>query len=63
VYEVIAAVDLAGGLAAREPAVAGDVLWGAAALAELDRRFAEALLGAWEAGRSSLRAGAVALGA
>jgi len=57
VHEAIAAVDLAGGLAAREPAVAGDVLWGAAALAELDRRFAEALLGAWEAGRSSLRAG------
>jgi len=57
-HEAIAAVDLAGGLAAREPAVAGDVLWGAAALAELDRRFAEALLGAWEAGRSSLRAGA-----
>ncbi|MBA2261226.1 MAG: iron-containing redox enzyme family protein [Solirubrobacterales bacterium] len=63
VHEAIAAVDLAGGLAAREPAVAGDVLWGAAALAELDRRFAEALLGAWEAGRSSLRSSAVALGA
>jgi hypothetical protein len=63
VHEAIAAVDLAGGLAAREPAVAGDVLWGAAALAELDRRFAEALLDAWEAGRSSLRSSAVALGA
>ncbi|MDQ3769225.1 MAG: iron-containing redox enzyme family protein [Actinomycetota bacterium] len=65
VHEAIAAVDLAGGLAAREPAVAGDVLWGAAALAELDRRFAQALLGAWEVGRSSLRsgAGALALGA
>lgn len=63
VHEAIAAADLAGGLAAREPAVAGDVLWGAAALAELERRFAEALLGAWGAGRSSLRPSAVALGA
>ncbi len=63
VHEAIAAADLAGGLAAREPAVAGDVLWGAAALAELDRRFAEALLGAWAAGSSSLRPSIVALGA
>ena len=63
VHEAIAGADLAGGLAAREPAVAGDVLWGAAALAELDRRFAEALLGAWAAGRSSLRPSTVALGA
>ena len=63
VHEAIAAADLAGGLAARDPAVAGDVLWGAAALAELERRFAEALLGAWTAGRSSLRPDTVALGA
>jgi hypothetical protein len=55
VHENVAAVDLAGGLARREPALAPDILWGAAALVELDARFARHLLGAWEAGRSSLR--------
>jgi hypothetical protein len=55
VHENIAAVDLAGGLAREEPALAGDILLGAAALVELDGRFARHLLGAWEAGRSSLR--------
>jgi hypothetical protein len=55
VHENIAAVDLAGGLARQEPALVSDILWGAAALVELDGRFARHLLGAWEAGRSSLR--------
>ncbi|MDQ3850012.1 MAG: iron-containing redox enzyme family protein [Actinomycetota bacterium] len=55
VHENIAAVDLAGGLVRQEPEVAGDVLFGAAALLELDVRFARTVLGAWQAGGSSLR--------
>jgi heme oxygenase-like protein len=55
VHENIAAVDLAGGLARQEPTLAPDVLWGAAALVELEGRFARHLLDAWAAGRSSLR--------
>jgi hypothetical protein len=55
VHENVAAVDLAGGLARQDPSLAADVLWGAAALIELEGRFARHLLGAWEAGESSLR--------
>jgi hypothetical protein len=55
VHEAIAAVDLAGGLARQQPELTGDILWGAAALAELDGRWATGMLGAWEEGRSSLR--------
>jgi hypothetical protein len=54
VHENIAAVDLAGGLARQEPGLAGDILWGARALAALDRRWASAVLGAWQRDRSSL---------
>ena len=54
VHEAIAAVDLAGGLVRAEPALTGDVLWGARALAMLEGRWAAELLAAWEAGRSSL---------
>ena len=56
VHEQIAAVDLAGGLARQEPALAPDILWGARALAEVERRWACHLLDAWAAGRSSLLA-------
>ena len=56
VHENLAAVDLAGGLARLEPALAGDILWGARALVEVERRWAQHLLDAWEAGRSSLLA-------
>jgi Iron-containing redox enzyme len=56
VHENVAAVDLAGGLARREPAVAGDILWGARALAAVDRRWGDHVLDAWEAGDTSLRA-------
>jgi Iron-containing redox enzyme len=56
VHENLAAVDLAGGLARMEPALAGDILWGARALIEVERRWAQHLLDAWEAGRSSLLA-------
>lgn len=55
VHENIAAVDLAGGLMCQEPEVAADVLFGARALAALDRLWADHLLGAWERGESSLR--------
>jgi hypothetical protein len=55
VHENVAAVDLAGGLARQDPTLAPDILWGAAALVELDGRFARHVLGAWAAGESSLR--------
>jgi hypothetical protein len=57
VHENVAAVDLAGGLARKEPAVADDVLWGARCLAALDRRWGDHLLDAWESGVTSLRLG------
>ena len=54
VHENVAAVDLAGGLARQDPRLAPDILWGAAALVELDARFARHLLDRWRDGRSSL---------
>jgi len=65
IHESIAAVDLAGGLAAQEPGLTGQILFGAMASDELDRRWAQVLLDAWEAGGTSLleplaRAGAAA---
>ncbi|SIM66528.1 iron-containing redox enzyme family protein [Micromonospora cremea] len=56
VHEQIAAHDLCGGLVRVEPALAGDVLFGAAAALAVDRLFAAHLLDSWAAGRSSLRA-------
>ena len=58
VHENIAAVDLAGGLARQQPALGPDMLWGARCLAALDARWAAYVLGAWEAGETSLRAAA-----
>jgi hypothetical protein len=55
VHEAVAAVDLAGGLARQDPALAADILWGASALLLVEGRWAAALLGAWEQGRTSLR--------
>ena len=55
VHENVAAVDLAGGLARQQPALAADVLWGARALVDVDARWARHLLDAWTSGRSSLR--------
>jgi Iron-containing redox enzyme len=52
-HQVLAG-DLAARFAAREPDLAGDVLFGAMALDELEGRFAASVLGAWTAGRSSL---------
>ena len=54
-HEVVASRCLAAGLAASEPALAGDILFGARAIMALEDRFARHVLGCWEAGRSSLR--------
>jgi hypothetical protein len=55
VHEQIAAVDMCGSLVAEDPALTADVLFGAACSLALDGLAARWLLGAWEAGRSSLR--------
>jgi hypothetical protein len=54
-HEQVAAHDLAGRLAIDEPELVPDILFGAAAVLELEARFAERLLAAWGAGESSLR--------
>ena len=54
VHEVIAAHDMAGALAADDPALTGDIIFGARALLELDRAFADHLLERWARGLSSL---------
>lgn len=58
VHENVAAYDLAQGLARQQPGLTAQILFGARALLELEGRFAAAVLGAWEANRSSLRAAA-----
>jgi hypothetical protein len=55
VHENIAAVDLAGGLVHVEPQLLDDILFGARALVEVDRRWADVLLEAWDEGRTALR--------
>src|SRR3712207_3038418 len=55
VHEQIASVDMCGSLVAEDPALAADVLFGAACSLALDGVAAHHLLGAWEAGRSALR--------
>ena len=55
VHENIAAWDLAGGLAAAEPEVAADILFGASALLRIEARWAQDLMDAWERGETSLR--------
>jgi hypothetical protein len=55
VHEAVAVVDLAGGLARREPALARDILWGASALVAVEGRWARRLTAAWERGATSLR--------
>jgi len=56
VHENIAAWDLAGGLAAEEPEVAADVLFGARALLQVEAHWARHLMDSWERGETSLRA-------
>jgi hypothetical protein len=53
-HEQFAMHDLCGGLVEREPHLADDILFGAAACLYADARFAQHLLDAWEAGRCSL---------
>jgi hypothetical protein len=55
VHENIAAWDLAGGLAADEPEVAADILFGARALLQVEARWATHLMESWNRGESSLR--------
>ncbi|MFG1604618.1 iron-containing redox enzyme family protein [Actinoplanes sp. NPDC049265] len=50
VHEQIAAYDLAGGFAAAEPELAGDVLFGARCALALDNRWAASLLAEWRSG-------------
>jgi heme oxygenase-like protein len=54
VHEQVAAHDLAGGLAADEPDLAADILFGAAAVLHLEAAWARRVIAAWDAGRSSL---------
>ena len=54
VHENIAAWDLAGGLAAEEPEVAADILFGARALLQVEARWATHLMDSWERGKTSL---------
>jgi hypothetical protein len=54
VHEHIAAHDLAAGLAAQEPAVSGEILFGVESLLLCERLFAGHILESWEAGESSL---------
>jgi Iron-containing redox enzyme len=53
VHEVLAC-DLAVLVAEQEPQLAGDVIFGAAAMALVEDRFSSVLLDAWRTGRSSL---------
>lgn len=53
-HQVVACKALAGGLETAEPELASDIMFGARALMLVEDRFTRHLLGAWEAGRSSL---------
>ncbi len=53
-HEMIALHDMAAALAEDEPALAGDILFGARALVHLDAAFARHLMSSWAAERSSL---------
>ena len=54
-HELVALDRMAGGFVDDEPALAADVVFGAAVLDALERAFASQVMGAWGAGRSSLR--------
>jgi hypothetical protein len=53
-HEQLAAHDLCGGLADAESELVEDILFGAAVSLYVDRRFAEHVLGRWDAGETSL---------
>jgi Iron-containing redox enzyme len=54
-HEVVALYDMVGSFAADEPELASQIVFGARALAYVERVFATSLLAAWRAGRTSLR--------
>jgi hypothetical protein len=54
-HEVVAAHDLAQGLAEDEPHLVPDICFGVMAVTNAERRFSEHLLGRWTNGASSLR--------
>ena len=56
VHEQIAGRDLAGGLVESDPRLLQDVVFGAAAGLAIDALMTAHIMGAWESGRSSLRA-------
>ncbi|MFD0887352.1 iron-containing redox enzyme family protein [Streptosporangium algeriense] len=62
VHEQIAAHDMCGGFAAAEPALTGDILYGAACALALDRLFAEHVLDRWTRGATSLREESLVVG-
>jgi hypothetical protein len=53
-HEIVARDELVPAFVADEPDQAGNVLFGARAVLEVERRFSEHILGSWDAGRSSL---------
>lgn len=55
-HQHIACSSLAGALAAAEPALVDDIVFGARALMLVEQHFAHHLLGSWAEGHSSLRA-------
>ena len=61
-HEVVASKQLAGGLAAAEPDLIGDILFGARALMLIEGRFARHLLGRWEGAGTSLLSPLAAIG-
>lgn len=53
-HRIVAAADLAGGLAQSEPQLAGDIIFGARSIMAVEGRFAAHLLDSWGARTSSL---------
>jgi hypothetical protein len=54
-HQVVALDDMVLGLMVDEPFLGGEILHGARCLTEVERRFAQHVLEAWDQGRSSLR--------
>ncbi|OBI55473.1 iron-containing redox enzyme family protein [Mycobacterium sp. E796] len=55
VHEQVVRIDVVGDLAAREPHLDSDVVFGIRAHAAVENRLADKLIGAWKQGRTSLR--------
>lgn len=56
VHEQVVRIDVVGDLLAREPQLAGDVVFGIRARAVVEDRLAELLMASWQADQTSLRA-------